>query len=118
MALGQRLGIEAAATVVQQNRLRRYRHVLRKDDEYCLKKYRTFAVEVSNKEKTRKTWQVVDKDMLELESKPGDGMDCSRRQRSRGIGVTVISGVIRDGCESRMFLVLGQTGCSRLRPVK
>jgi len=39
--------------------------------------------------------EVVDKDMLDLELKPGDATDRSRRKtRSRGNGATVISGVI------------------------
>jgi len=66
-----------------------------------VKKCRTFEVEESDSGRPRKTWkEVVDKDMLDLGLKPGDGIDHSRRQRSRSIGVTVISGVTTAGCES------------------
>jgi len=66
-----------------------------------VKKCRTFEVEESDGGRPRKTWkEVVDKYMLDLELKLGDGTDHSRRQRSKSIGVTVISGVTTAGCES------------------
>jgi len=43
--LRERLGIDDIALVLQQNRLRWYGHVLRKDDDDCVKKCMLYEVE-------------------------------------------------------------------------
>lgn len=40
------------------------------------------------------------------------------RPRSRSIDVTVNSGMIRDGCESRTFLVSAHPGCLGVKAIK
>ena len=70
---------ENTATVVQQNRLRWNGHVFGKDDEDWLNKV-NFETDQGVKQRGRPRKickEVVDKDMLDLELKPSDGMNCS-----------------------------------------
>ena len=69
--------------MVQQNRLSWYGHTLRKDDG---ENAQLLRLSVSNNEEERKTWkEAVDKDMLDLELKPGDAMDRSTWKARKGV---------------------------------
>jgi len=63
--------------VIQRNRLRSYGHVLRKDDDDCVKKWVTLEVEGARQRsratKTRK--EVVDEDVDDLHMKLSDDVD-------------------------------------------
>jgi len=54
--LRERLGIDDIALVLQQNRLRWYGHVLRKDDDDWVKKCMEYEVEGS---RPKRTWREV-----------------------------------------------------------
>ena len=55
--LGERLGVDDIALVLQQNRLRWYGHVLRKDDDWA-KKCMEYEVEGSRpRGRPKKTWK-------------------------------------------------------------
>jgi len=55
--LRERLGIEDIISVLQQNRLRRYGHVLRKEDNDWTKKRMDYKVEGSRpRGRAKKTW--------------------------------------------------------------
>ena len=56
----ERLGVDDIALVLQQNRLRWYGHVLRKDDDDWVKKCMEHEVEGSRpRERLKKTWKEV-----------------------------------------------------------
>ena len=58
--LRERLGIDDIALVLQQNRLRWYGHVLRKDDDDWVKKCMEHEVEGSrSRGRPKKTWKEV-----------------------------------------------------------
>jgi len=54
--LRQRLGVDNIALILQQNRLRWYGHVLRKDDDDWVKKCMEYAVEGS---RPKRSWKEV-----------------------------------------------------------
>ena len=61
--LRERLGVDDIALVLQQNRLRWYGHVLRKDDDDWVKKCMEHEVEGSRpRRRPRKTWKEVVRD--------------------------------------------------------
>jgi len=62
--LRERLGIDDIILILQQNRLRRYGHVLRKEDTNWVKKCMEYEVEGSrSRGRPRRTWkEVVQKD--------------------------------------------------------
>ena len=56
--LRERLGVDDIALVLQQNRLRWYGHVLRKDDDYWVKTCMEYEVEGSRpRKRPKKTWK-------------------------------------------------------------
>ena len=58
--LRERLGVDDIALILQQNRLRWYGHVLRKDDDDWVKKCREYEVEGSRpRERPKRTWKEV-----------------------------------------------------------
>jgi len=62
--LRERLGLEDMISVVQQNRLRWYGHVLRKEDNDWMKKCMEYEVEGARpRSRPRKSWrEIVEKD--------------------------------------------------------
>jgi len=62
--LRERLGLDEIISVLQQNRLRWYGHVLRKEDNYWVKKCMEYVVEGARlKDRPKKTWrEIVEKD--------------------------------------------------------
>jgi len=58
--LRERLGIDDIALVLQQNRLRWYEHVLRKDDDHWVKKCMEYEVEgPRTRGRPQRTWREV-----------------------------------------------------------
>jgi len=58
--LRERLGVDDIALVLQQNRLRWYGHVLRKDDDDWVKKYMEYEVEGPRpRGRPKRTWKEV-----------------------------------------------------------
>jgi len=58
--LGERLGVDDIALVLQQNRLRWYGHVLRKDDDDWVKKCMEYEVEGPRpRGRPKRTWREV-----------------------------------------------------------
>ena len=56
--LRERLGVDDIALILQQNRLRWYGHVLRKDDNHWVKKCMEYEVEGSRpRGRPKKTWK-------------------------------------------------------------
>jgi len=71
--LRQRLGIDDIALVLQQNRLRWYGHVLRKDDDDWVKKCMEYEVEGP---RPKRTWrEVVREDCQPHKMNKEDAMD-------------------------------------------
>jgi len=62
--LRERLGLDVIISVLQQNRLRWYGHVLRKEDNDWMKKCMEYEVEaVRPRGRPKKTWrQIAEKD--------------------------------------------------------
>ena len=75
--LRERLGVDDIALVLQQNRLRWYGHVLRKDDDDWVKKCMEHEVEGSRpRERPKKTWkEVVREDCQARKLNKEDAMD-------------------------------------------
>ena len=75
--LRERLGVDDIALVLQQNRLRWYGHVLRKDDEDWVKKCMEHEVEGSRPSgRPKKTWkEVVREDCQARKLNKEDAMD-------------------------------------------
>ena len=73
----RRLGIDDIALVLQQNRLRWYGHVLRKDDDYCVKKCMEYEVEGPRpRGRPKRTWRdVVREDCQACKLNKEDAMD-------------------------------------------
>ena len=60
LLLRVRLGVDGIALILQQNRLRWYGHVLRKDDDGCVKKCMEYEVEGSRpRGRPKRTWKEV-----------------------------------------------------------
>ena len=76
--LTERLGIDDIALVLQQNRLRWYGHVLRKEDDDWVKKCMEYEVDCL-RGRPKRTWrEVVEKDCQERKLNKEDAMDRSR----------------------------------------
>ena len=61
--LRERLGVDDTALILQQNRLRWYRYVLRKDDDDWAKKCMEYEVEDSRpRGRPKRTWKEVVRD--------------------------------------------------------
>ena len=76
--LRERLGIDDTASVLQQNRLRWYGHVLQKDDGDWVKKYMDYEVQGPRPKGRgpRRTWrQVVREDCQARKLNKEDAMD-------------------------------------------
>ena len=75
--LRERLGVDDIALVLQQNRLRWYGHLLRKDDDDCVKKCMEYEVEGSRpRGRPKKTWiEVVLEDCQARKLNKEDAMD-------------------------------------------
>ena len=75
--LRERLGIDDIILILQQNRLRWYGHVLRKEDNDWVKKCMEYEVEGSRpRGRPKRTWrEVVQKDCQACNSNREDAMD-------------------------------------------
>jgi len=78
--LRERLGIDDIILILQQNRLRWYGHVLRKQDTDWVKKCMEYEVDVSKpRGSPKKTWkEVVQKDCQARNLNKEDAMDHGR----------------------------------------
>jgi len=78
--LRERLGIDDIALVLQQNRLRWYGHVLRKEDDDRVKKCMEYKVEGPRpRGRPKRTWrEVVTEDCQARKLNTEDAMDCSK----------------------------------------
>jgi len=85
--LRERLGIDIIL-ILQLNRLRRYGHVLQKEDTDCVKKCMEYEVEGSRlRGKPKRTWrQVVQKDCQARNLNREDAMDRGRWKKLTKIG--------------------------------
>ena len=81
--LRDRLDINGIALVLQQNRLRWYGHVLRKDDDDWVKKCMEYEVEGPRpRGRPKRTWrEVVKEDCLACKLNTEDAMDRSKWRR-------------------------------------
>ena len=86
--LRERLGIDDTILVLQQNRLRWYGHVVRKEDTDWAEKYMEYEVEgFRPKGRPKKTWkEVVQKDCQARKLNRDDAMDRSRWKKLIKIG--------------------------------
>jgi len=77
--LRDRLGIEDIISVIQQNRLRWYGHVMRKEDNDWVKKCMEYEVDgVRSRGRPKKTWKTVQKDCHTRKLNSKDAMDRGR----------------------------------------
>ena len=78
--LRERLGLDDIISVLQQNRLRWYGHVLRKEDNDWVKKCMKYEVEgVRSKSRPKKTsGEIVEKDCQACKLNREDAMDSNR----------------------------------------
>ena len=78
--LRERLGVDDIALVLQQNRLRWYGHVLRKEDDDWVKKCIEYEVKDPRpRGRPKRTWrEVVEKDCQARKLNKEDAMDCSK----------------------------------------
>jgi len=78
--LREKLGIDDIIFILQQNRLRSYGHVLRKEDTDWVKKCMEYEVEGSRpRGRPKRTWKEgVQKDCQARNLKREDAMDCGR----------------------------------------
>ena len=76
----ERLGLDDLISVLQQNRLRWYGHVLRKEDNDWVKKCKKYEVEGTRPRGGRKkTWtEIVEKDFQARKLNREDAMDRNR----------------------------------------
>jgi len=81
--LRERLGLDVIISILQQNMLRWYRHVLRKEDSDWMKKCMEYEVEGARpRGKRKKTWrEIVEKDCQARKLNREDAMDRSRRRK-------------------------------------
>ena len=86
--LKERLGIDDIILILQQNRLRWYGHVLRKEDTDWMKKCMEYEVEGSRpRGRPKRTWkEVVQKDCQARNLNKEDAMDCGRWRKLIKIG--------------------------------
>jgi len=78
--LRERLGLDDIISVLQQNRLQLYGHVLQKEDNDCVKKCMEYEVEGARpKGRPKKTWtEIVKKDCQARKLNRKDAMDHNR----------------------------------------
>jgi len=78
--LRERLGLDDIISVLQQNRLQWYGHVLQKEDNDWVKKCMEYEVEGARpRGKLKKTWtEIVEKDCQASKLNREDAMDCNR----------------------------------------
>jgi len=78
--LQERLGIDDIISVLQQNSLRWYGHVLRKEDNDWVKKCMEYEVEGARpRDRPKKTWhEIVEKDYQASKLNREDAMDRNR----------------------------------------
>ena len=81
------LGLDDIISVLQRNRLRRYEHVLRKEDNDWVKKCMEYEVEGARpRGRPKKTWtEIVEKDCKERGLNREDAMDRSRWRKQIGM---------------------------------
>ena len=86
--LRERLGIDDIILILQQNKLRWYGHVLRKEDTDLVKKCMEYEVEDSRpRGRPKRTWkEVVQKDCQALNLNKEDAMDRGRWKKLIKIG--------------------------------
>jgi len=86
--LRERLGIDDIISVLQQNRLRWYGHILRKEDTDWVKKCMEYEVEGSRpRGRTKRTWtEVVQKDCQARKLNREDAMHRSRWKKLINVG--------------------------------
>ena len=84
----ERLGIDDIIMILQQNRLRWYVHVVRKEDTDWVKKCMEYEVEGSRQRgRPKRTWkEVVQKDCQARHLNKEDAMDCGRWKKLIKIG--------------------------------
>jgi len=106
------LGLDDIISVLQQNRLRWYGHVLRKEDNDWVKKCMEYEVEGARPSGgPKKTWrEIVEKDRKACGLNRDDAMDRSRWRKQTGIFDN------HDGCE--WMNVSSGTGSPRLSQTK
>jgi len=82
-----RLGLDDIISVLQQNRLRWYEHVLRKEDNDWVKKCMEYEVEDARpRGRPKKTWrEIVEKDCKACGLNRVDAMDRSRWTKQIGM---------------------------------
>ena len=86
--LRERLGIDDIALVLQQNRLRRYGHVLRKEDDDWVKKCMEYEVEGPRpRGRPKRTWRdVVREDCQACKMNKEDAIDhCKWRKMIKDV---------------------------------
>ena len=76
----ERLGLDNIISVLQQNRLRWYGHVLQKEDNDWVKKCMEYEVEGARpRGRPKKTWrEIVENDCQVHKLNREDAMDCNR----------------------------------------
>jgi len=81
--LRERLGLDDIISVLQQNRLRWYGHVLQKEDSDLVKKCMEYQVEGARpRGKPKKTWtEIAEKDCQTRKLNREDAMDCNKRRK-------------------------------------
>ena len=112
--LRERLGIDDIALVLQQNRLRWYGHVLRKDDDDWVKKCMEYEVEGPRpRGRPKRTWKEVVRE------------DCQTHKLNTEDAMIVVNGGRwwrmsddQDGCEWVFVLVPAYPGSPRRKAVK
>ena len=113
--LRERLRIDDIILILQQNRLRWYGHVLRKEDTDWVKKYMKYEVDCFRpRGRPKRTWKVVvQKDCQARNLNKEDAMDHGRWKKLIKIGWW--SGWWVGEC---FFLVLSDPGSPKQRAVK
>ena len=88
----RRLGLDDIILVLQQNRLRWYGHVLRKEDKYWVKKCMEYEVEGARpRGRPKKTWrEIVEKDCKACGLNREYTMDHSRWRKQIGYLMTMM----------------------------
>jgi len=78
--LRERLGVDDTALILQQNRLRWYGHVLRKDDDVWVKECMEYEVEGPRpRGRPKRTWrEVVREDCQARKLNTEDAVDCCK----------------------------------------
>ena len=76
----ERLGLDDIISILQQNRLFWYGHVLQKEDNDWVKKFMEYEFEGARpRSRPKKTWrEIVEKDCQAHKLNREDSMDCNR----------------------------------------